>query len=214
MRELVLKMSISVDGFVCGPDGELDWIFNSMDDESKAWTVDKVSRAGLHIMGSRTFHDMRSYWPSSTEVFADPMNNIPKAVFTRKGTIEADSAGQTTPGLEDAVADKISRGLADGDASQNIASWNNAYVAAGDISDEIRQLKAQPGKYIMAHGGAGFAQSLVATGLVDEYQLLIHPAVLGKGKPIFSELVKPLKLGLIESKVFKTGARACVYRPT
>ena len=66
MRDLILKMSISIDGFVGGPDGGI-----------------KIWNASLHIMGSRTFHDMAAYWPTSTEVFAAPMNQIPKAVFSR-----------------------------------------------------------------------------------------------------------------------------------
>ncbi|HEX2510308.1 MAG TPA: hypothetical protein VHK66_07275 [Microvirga sp.] len=67
MRQLVLKMSISVDGFVGGPGGELDWIFPTYDEGATAWTVDCLWQAGVHIMGSRTFHDMAAFWPSSTE---------------------------------------------------------------------------------------------------------------------------------------------------
>ena len=84
MRELVLKMSMSVDGFVGSPDGGIKWVFSN-DPEAIAWTVSTVWNASLHIMGSRTFHDMAAYWPTSTEVFAAPMNQIPKAVFSRQG---------------------------------------------------------------------------------------------------------------------------------
>jgi dihydrofolate reductase len=83
MRELILKMSISVDGFVADPDGGLKWVFDS-DPEAAAWTVETVWNASLHIMGSRTFRDMAAYWPTSTEVFAPPMNQIPKAVFSKR----------------------------------------------------------------------------------------------------------------------------------
>ena len=84
MRELILKMSISIDGFVAGPNGEVGWVFGP-DQAARAWTVETISNASLHIMGSRTFHDMAAYWPTSTEVFAPPMNEIPKAVFSRQG---------------------------------------------------------------------------------------------------------------------------------
>ena len=80
MRVLILMMSISIDGFVGGPDGDLKWVFGT-DDKARAWTVEVVWNASLHIMGSRTFRDMAAYWPTSTEVFAPPMNQIPKAVF-------------------------------------------------------------------------------------------------------------------------------------
>src|SRR5690349_24290606 len=88
MRELILKMSRSVDGFVGGPAGEIDWLFPSMDEEGAAWTVDSISRGGAHIMGSHTFRDMAAYWPASTEVFAAPMNEIPKVYFSRSGTAD------------------------------------------------------------------------------------------------------------------------------
>ncbi|HEX7928162.1 MAG TPA: hypothetical protein VF678_11255 [bacterium] len=66
MRKLVLKMSMTVDGFVCGPNGEIDWIFRGSDPSSREWMVGFIGQAGLHIMGSRTFHDMASFWPTST----------------------------------------------------------------------------------------------------------------------------------------------------
>lgn len=63
MRELILKMSISIDGFVAGPDSGIKWVFNA-DQEAIAWTVETIWNASLHIMGSRTFQDMTAYWPT------------------------------------------------------------------------------------------------------------------------------------------------------
>jgi dihydrofolate reductase len=62
VRKLILKMSVSVDGFVGGPNGELDWIFRSLDKDATAWTIENLWQAGVHIMGSRTFRDMAAYW--------------------------------------------------------------------------------------------------------------------------------------------------------
>jgi hypothetical protein len=70
MRELILKMSTSIDGFVASEDGGAKWIFDTHDEAAGAWTVKTVWEASLHIMGSRTFHDMAAYWPNSTEVYA------------------------------------------------------------------------------------------------------------------------------------------------
>ena len=81
------------------------------------------------------------------------------------------------------------------------------------MAEEIRKLKAQPGNDIFAHGGAGFAQSLIKTGLIDEYQLLVHPVVLGRGLPIFSGLEEAAYLQLISSTPFDGGVMANVYRP-
>ena len=209
MRELILKMSMSLDGFVGGPNGEIQWVFGN-DQEAIAWTVATVWNASLHIMGSRTFHDMAAYWPTSTEVFAPPMNQIPKAVFSRQGPAIL-KAANTTAALRDARANAgpgASAALQPGGES-----WAQAYVASGELATEIAALKAEEGKPIIAHGGAGFARSLVASGLIDQYTLLVHPIALGKGLPIFSGLPAPRPLKLVSSKAFPGGSVAQIYRP-
>ena len=104
MRELILKMSMSIDGFVATTDGGIKWIFETSDAEGKAWTLKTVSDASLHIMGSRTFQDMAAFWPTSTDVFAATMNQVPKAVFSRRGAA-ALSKVTTTTALKDARVD-------------------------------------------------------------------------------------------------------------
>lgn len=86
MRKLVLKMSVSLDGFVCGPNGEIDWLFDSIDEGASAWLVDTLWQAGVHLMGSTTYRDMAAYWPQSNDVYAAPMNEIPKFVFSHTMT--------------------------------------------------------------------------------------------------------------------------------
>ena len=208
MRELILKMSMSIDGFVAGPDGGIKWVFGS-DQEAKAWTVETVWNASLHIMGSRTFHDMAAYWPTSTEVFAPPMNQIPKAVFSRQGPAILKNVN-TTAALNDARANAGTGQSAE--PQPGAGSWAEAYVASGDLAEEIAKLKAQEGKPIIAHGGASFARSLVARGLVDQFALMVHPVALGKGLPVFSELVAPMPLRLMSSRAFPGGAVAQIYR--
>jgi dihydrofolate reductase len=209
MRELILKMSISIDGFVGGPDGGIEWVFGS-DPEAKAWTVETVWNASLHIMGSRTFHDMAAYWPTSTEVFAPPMNEIPKAVFSRQGPAILKSAN-TTAALRDARANQRTGHSAE--LQRGAESWAQAYVASGDLGEEVAKLKAEDGKPIIAHGGASFARSLIAGGLVDQYALLVHPVALGQGLPVFSDLGASRPFKLARSKAFPGGAVAQIYRP-
>jgi len=86
-------------------------------------------------------------------------------------------------------------------------------VARGDLAEEVVRLKEQPGNFILAHGGAGFARSLVASGLIDEYRLVIHPVVLGRGQPLFSGLRSPVDLRLISATPFGSGVVAAVYQP-
>src|SRR5882724_7510843 len=105
MRDLILKMSISIDGYVGGPDGGIKCVLDS-DQEATAWTVETVWNASLHIMGSRTFRDMAAFWPTSTEVYAPPMNQIPKAVFSKQGPAVLNAA-TTTAALTDARANAV-----------------------------------------------------------------------------------------------------------
>ncbi|HEV3251464.1 MAG TPA: dihydrofolate reductase family protein [Puia sp.] len=191
MRKLIMKMSISVDGFVGGANGENDWVFKTGDEESKAYSVEVIREAGLIIMGRKSFEGMAPYWPTATGPFAAPMNEIPKALFTKKGF-----AG-ILPGAEQ---------------SPSTASWAEARVFNGDLAEGIRELKAEPGKPVTAIGGAGFMRSLIATGLIDEYHLFIHPVALGSGLPIFTDLAIPLYLKLVDVKAFPGGVVARTYR--
>ncbi|HKR64574.1 MAG TPA: dihydrofolate reductase family protein [Thermoanaerobaculia bacterium] len=150
MRKLMMKMSLSLDGFVATANGKNDWIFKSSDEASRAWVVSLLQSAGVHIMGRKTFQDMASYWPTSR-------------------------------------------------------------VFDGDLAEGIRQLKSEPGNPILAHGGAEFMRSLIATGLIDEYHLVTHPVALGEGMPIFNGIAQALDLKLVDVKAFPAGAVVHTY---
>lgn len=198
---LVLKMSVSLDGFVGRPDGGIDWLMSRMDDTAGAWVAERLQRASVHVMGSNTFRDMAAWWPRSTEIFAPAMNAIPKVVFSRSGVMH------TTNAQRDARA---IRGEPNGASA--VESWDKAEVARGDLSEEIAALKRRY-QTVLAHGGARFARSLVASGAIDEYWLVIHPVALGEGLALFSGLNSPLGLQLVEQRRFATGAMALVLRP-
>ncbi|MCW5890943.1 MAG: dihydrofolate reductase family protein [bacterium] len=179
MRELIVRAHLSVDGFVGGPDGAVEWVFDSMDEAAVRDTVATLAGAGTHAMGAVTYRDMAAHWPTSDEAYAPPMNDVPKVVFARSPI--------DTP-------------------------WGEVRVAAGDMAEEVRRLKAEPGGYVLAHGGSRFFQALAATGLVDEYRLLVHPVVLGAGLPLFAPQRVPQRLALVGTTRFPCGAIACVYR--
>jgi dihydrofolate reductase len=213
MRRLILKMSMSLDGYVGGPNGEIDWLLRSQDEGATAWIADTLWQAGLHVMGSRTYYDMVSYWPTSTSPLAGPMNAIPKAVFTRQESLDL-AAGHTTAALKDStLAREREGGSAAASSSSDAVSWAESKVLNGDLAEEIEWLKMQPGNDILAHGGAGFARSLVKLGLIDEFRLLIHPVALGSGLPLFADLPRPRDLKLISMSMFGAGVAAHVYRP-
>ncbi|WP_223250732.1 dihydrofolate reductase family protein [Rhodanobacter denitrificans] len=212
-RKLVLKMSVSLDGFVCGPNGEADWIFRSSGGaDSTAWVLDTLVGAGVHVMGSRSYHDMAAFWPYSDMTIAPPMNDIPKVIFSRQGITHGPQADRTTAALAEAQARNAQRHGVTPTAAV-LRSWAEPTVASGDLAEEILRLKAQPGNFILAHGGARFAQSLVASGLIDEYRLAIHPVVLGQGQPLFCALRSPVDLRLVSVTPFASGAMAAIYQP-
>lgn len=194
MRKLIMKMSVSLDGFVADADGQKDWLFKTGDEQSLAWSVEKIRQAGLIIMGRKSFQTMAPYWPTATGPFAAPMNEIPKGVFTKRGfrgidPLKKDSRKQSP------AAD----------------SWSRASVFDGDLAEVIKDLKEEEGKPIVSLGGARFMQSLIATGLIDEYQVAIHPVALGSGLPIFAGLKMPLYLKLAEVNVFPKGIIGKTY---
>jgi dihydrofolate reductase len=212
-RKLVLKMSVSLDGFVCGPDGEADWIFRSSGGpDASAWLLDTLGSAGVHILGSRSYADMAAFWPFSALPIAAPMNALPKVIFSRTGIEDGTLGTRVTRALADAQARNAhAHGVTPSAAV--LQSWAEPAVASGELAEEILRLKQQPGNYILAHGGARFARSLAASGLVDEYRLAVHPVVLGQGQALFSGLDGPRDLRLVSATPFASGAMALVYQP-
>jgi dihydrofolate reductase len=198
VRELILRMYISLDGFVGSTDGDSKWMINP-DPVAKAWLIERAWSTSLHVMGSRTFRDMASYWPTSTDGFAAPMNQIPKAVFSKQGPAILEAAR--------AVRDKLEA------LQPGAESWAQAYVVSGELVAEIAKLKAQEGKPMFAYGGATFARSLIAHGLIDQFDLLLIPIALGQGLPIFTELTHPRRFTLVSSKAFPKGSTLQIYRP-
>ena len=93
------------------------------------------------------------------------------------------------------------------------AEWADSRIARGDLAREIATLKREPGKDMLAWGGAAFAQSLSRLGLVDEYRLILQPVALGQGFPLFKDLTAPLRLELVDAQTYPTGAALHVYRP-
>jgi len=94
MASLVLKMSVSLDGYVAPPDGSSDWSAAGRSDDAREWSLETVSRAGTHLIGAATYAEWAVYWPTAAGPFARPMNEIPKIVFSNSLT-SADWDGTT-----------------------------------------------------------------------------------------------------------------------
>lgn len=92
-------------------------------------------------------------------------------------------------------------------------TWGETRILAGDLGEEIRRLKRDSGRPLLAHGGVGFARALIQTGLIDEYRLVSHPVMVGDGRRPFNELAAPLRFTPLETKTFKTGVVARLLKP-
>ena len=201
-RELILGMSVSIDGFVAGPNGENDWMIPSMSEAGRQWVAEQLGRVGLIAMGRRAYESMADFWPTASGPVAVPMNEIPKAVFSRSGAVSSPSMEKTLAALENEPKVEAAR-----------EGWLNPIVGGEDLVADIQRLKAEDGGPINALGGASFASSLIATGLVDEYRLVVHPVALGRGLPLFGGLESSLRLKLEEVERFDSGVVAKTYRP-
>jgi dihydrofolate reductase len=127
VRRLVLKMSMTLDGYVAGPQGELDWMVRTRSPEGAAWVEGTLWQAGAHLMGRRTYASMVEYWPTSTHPLAAPMNALQKIVFTRSASLALEPTTVPAPG------------------------WDNTRVLGSDLATDIAALKAESGKDLLAH---------------------------------------------------------------
>jgi dihydrofolate reductase len=176
MASLVLKMSISLDGYVDPADGNTDWSLAGRSDDGAAWIVETLSNATTHLIGAATYKSWATFWPGTPGPIAAAMNEIPKVVFSN---------------------------------SLTTTDWHDTTIASGDLTETVTKLKEERADgYLLAQGGVRFARSLVETGLIDEYRLVVHPVVLGAGERLFTA---PLTVEPISTIAFSRGAVAHVF---
>jgi dihydrofolate reductase len=168
--------SVSLDGFI-ERDGEFGWA--APDQEEHEFYNEQARQIGVELYGRRLYELMNAFWPTADE---DPANPEFVREFSRIWKATPIIVFSTT-------LDSVS---------------GNATLATGSPVDEVRRLKALPGKDI-AVGGATLAASLIPHGLIDEYRLLVHPTLAGGGTPFFPELAKTVPLRLIETRTFGSG---------
>ncbi len=195
---------MSLDGYVAGPGGEIDWMMRTRSPEGVACIERILWQAGAHLVGRRTYAAWAGYWPTSTEPLAAPMNAIPKIVFSRSGSLTL----EPTTALRNATDAQRTAGLS---VAAPAPGWEDTRVLGSDLAADIAALKAESGKDLLAQGGASFAQALVRLGLVDEYRLVVHPVVLGSGLALFDGTA-PFDLTLTDATRFPSGTQGLVYR--
>jgi dihydrofolate reductase len=173
MRKLIYSFGVSLDGFIAGPQGAIDWAVP--DEELHRFHNEQARQTGLHLYGRRLYEVMR-YWETAEEdptlsdverEFAQIWKATPKVVFSES--------------LDDVEG--------------------NSTLFKGDPVEEVARLKEEPGEDL-AVGGAGLASSLIDAGLVDDYRLFVNPVILGAGTPFFPALDHRINLELVETRTF------------
>ncbi len=179
MRKLKLQVQISIDGFISGPNGEMNWLSFDWDDELKNYVTEITHPVDCIVLGRKLAQGFIPHWASVAA-------NSDHPEFT---------AGQKFTDTHKVVFTK----------TLDTSEWENTVLANGDIVDEITQLKKQDGHDIIAYGGGSFVSALIKHGLIDEFHLFVNPAALGGGMPIFKELESTQKLALETSSAFSCG---------
>ena len=187
MRKLKLQVQLTADGFMAGPNGEMDWVMWNWDDEIKNYVKDLTEPVDTVVLGRKLAEGFIPHWAAVAADAANPQQaagekftETHKVVFTK--TLEA-------------------------------SPWQNTVLAKGDLAEEIARLKNQDGGDIIAYGGAGFVSSLIAQELIDDYHLFINPAAIGKGLTIFGGLEQKQKLSLVKASAFPFGIVVLHYQP-
>jgi dihydrofolate reductase len=181
-------MNVTLDGFMAGPNCELDWHFRFWNHEMAEFACEQLRQADLILLGRITYNGMSRYWPSVSMdssfpradiAFAEMMNDYQKIVFSK--TLEK-------------------------------TEWNNSRLVRNDIHKEVRQLKKQQGRDMIIYGSGKIVNELTKAGLIDDYILWMHPIALGKGKTLFKSPGNWPLLHLFKTKVFSTGVAILHYK--
>jgi dihydrofolate reductase len=188
MRKVMLGMQITLDGFLAGPNNEMDWMTPT--DEEQREIAALMENVGAALMGYGAYKDMSSYWP-----------HVPQSPSASEGEREVAR-----------VMNKAHK-LVLSNTDEELA-WENSELLLvkndDDIVGAVTRLKQQAGKDLGLGGGAGIAQTFARLGLVDEYRLMVHPVAIGKGKALFTDRTN---LELVSVKSYKSGVMQVIYRP-
>lgn len=175
--------SVTADGYFAGPNGEIDW--RPVDDEVNARARALFSRADTFLLGRVTYALMAAYWPTPEALRDAPV---------------------TTRWVNNATKLALSRTV-------QCVDWENTSLAMGDLEDRVRRLKQQPGRDIVVLGSGSIVAASTRPGLIDEYDIIVAPILLGAGQSQFEGYPGRLRLKLIDSHALSNGAVVLTYQP-
>ena len=184
MRKLVLFMHTSLDGFVAGPNGEMDWI--NVDEEIFDFAGQRTNEADTALYGRVTYQMMESYWPTAAQLPTATKHDVKHSRWYNRVT--------------KVVLSK----------TMNEVSLANTKIIDGNLAAEIVKLKQDVGKDILMFGSPTAAHSLMTEKLIDDYWLFVNPVLLGRGIPLFKGITDKVALKLVASNMFSSGV-VCLH---
>ncbi len=182
MRRLTVFNNVTADGFFAGEGGDISWFKAPVDAEFGAFVAGNATGEGELLFGRITYEMMASYWPTP---------------------LSAESFPILAKGMNKSRKVVFSRTLA-------VASWQNTKLMGGDLIDEVRRMKEGDGPGMTILGSGSIVSQLARAGLIDEYQFVVNPVVIGKGMKMF---VAPLHLRLLKTRSFGNGNVVLWYEP-
>ncbi len=184
MRKLISSMFVTLDGIVVGPNEDMAWVTANFSNELGRHIAALQAQMGGIVLGRISYGILGGYWPTAgDEPGAKEINSVPKYVISR-------------------TLDKAEWG-----------AFDNASVVKGDLGKEMKKLKAMPGGDLLIYGSASIVQQCALLGLIDEFHLIIHPLVMGAGKPLWANISKPINLRLLQTETHHNGVVVQVYAP-
>jgi dihydrofolate reductase len=184
MRTFKLQVQASVDGYMAGPDGEMDWLGTAWSDDVGAYATALTDDVDCIVLGRKLAEGFIPHWTARPDYepdsAIDKMVNTPKIVITNTLT--------TSP-------------------------WENTVVAGGDLVETINGLKAQPGGSIIAYGGGTLVAALIDNELIDELHVFVNPVAIGRGMPVFGHPDTYRQFRLLGAQPFECGITALKYTP-
>ncbi|PYM00121.1 MAG: dihydrofolate reductase [Verrucomicrobia bacterium] len=192
MRKIIAALQVSVDGFIEGPNGELDW---AMAEDEETWrdVFEMLESVDTCILGRVMYPEYEQYWLA---VLANPGGPpLSEKPATKNEIAYARWADKTPHVVVSKTLDKV--------------AWKATRIAR-DV-EEIRKLKQQPGKDMHVVGGATLVSSLMNAGLIDEVRLMVNPIILGGGKALFKDVKERKSMKLVQTKPLKSGKVSLTY---
>lgn len=186
MPRLVVFNNVTVDGYFSDKKGDMSWAHNQKKDEEwDEFVAANASSGGTLLLGRKTYEMMAGYWPTPAAKKASP---------------------EVAEGMNRLKKVVFSRTLEKVD-------WENTTIKKGDLIEEVRKMKEGDGEDIVILGSGSLIQQLAPEGLIDEYQVVVHPLVLGAGRTMFDGIDRKLPLEKANERSFDNGNVVLSYQP-